>query len=205
MPMATPDVSTILFSENFTGVTPAGSYIKMPEMPFKGRIVALEINDHKDEPGAKVVKFTISCTEPGYEGAERRINKRIPDATEKGRNSRKGWRTALESVGIAPAALDGGSVLNISVGAFMGADGAGKIGHFYHVPRADDTGYDDTEFVTPRVYEQRKKALALQAAAPTAAPAGTVVSGPGAPSNGLAAAAAPAPVDAAALKNSLLL
>ena len=192
--------TTPLFTENMTGVTAAGSYVRMPEMPFKARIASMKIKDHASEPGAKVIEFHLVATEPGYEGAERRINKRLPDQTQKGRNSVKGWRTAAESVGYAPSSLDTGAPL-----AFTGGTYLGKEGHFYHTPRAEgvDGSYDDAEFVTPGVYEQRKRALALSGGPKATATAGVTVSGPVEPTvNG---AGTPAPVDAAALKGSLLL
>jgi hypothetical protein len=198
MPEVLVSAETVICTANLTGVTAAGSYVRIPEMPVKGKIASMKIKDHSSDPGAKTTEFQIVVTEPGYEGAERRINKRVIDDTSKGQNSKKGWRTALESVGYTSAQLDSGSDVKISGNAFLG-----KEGYFFHKPRLEgvEGSFDDMEFITPAVYEQRKRALALRGNVNTGTTA--TVSGPSTdlPTNG----AAPQPIDTQSAKESLLL
>lgn len=190
------------FQVDLTNVAPSGTYVQIPEMALKGKITALIANAHKDEAGARVAKFTITVTEPGYEGAQRFINMRLPDATEKGQSVRPLWRAVLESIGFGPAQLDNGT-LNLGPATFIG-----KEGHFWHKPRPEgskkeDNLYDDLSFLTPAAYADRKKQMAHRpagAAQPQVNGGGASVSGPAQPLQ----APAQAPLDTQALKANLL-
>lgn len=186
------------FSENFSGVKPAGDYVRMPEGPFKGKITAIEVDDKKDDPGAKVATVTVSVTEPGYEGASRRRRLRLPDATETGQNSKAFWRALLESVGYTAAQLDTGAALTITQANFIGKDC-----HVYHKPAPEGVKgqYDEIEFITPTSYAERKRGAAARGGAATNVQVGGQSLGqpgvtPQPPNSG--------PVNADALKASLL-
>lgn len=146
------------FTTDFSNVKPLGTYTAMPEMPFKARIVGIETAAHKSEAGATVATIQLAVTEPGYEAAQRRFVTRVPDATEKGQNSRRGWRTLLESVGYQPAQLE--KTLTVTETNFVN-----KEGFFYHRPRTEgmDGSYDDVEAITPQTYADRKRAMAARA------------------------------------------
>lgn len=150
-------MSILDFTASFAGVKPLGSYVAIPEMPIKARVKSIEVNDHKSEPGAKVAQITLTVTEPGYEGAERRFNARIPDQTEKGQNARRGWRTLLEAIGYTAAQLDGANAVRITSEIIVG-----KEGTFYHKPGQQGVpgSYDDVDAILPSVYAERNRARA---------------------------------------------
>lgn len=151
------------FTAGFAGVKPLGSYVQMPEMPCKGKVTSIEVNDHKSEPGARVAKITVSITESGYEGATRTMNQRLPDATEKGQNARRGWRTLLEAVGYTAAQLDGQQAIRVTNDTILNREGT-----FYHKPGQQGvTGsYDEIDAILPSVYAERKRARAAGGGAP---------------------------------------
>lgn len=147
------DQNTVLFSANFTGVAALGTYVQMPTIPFRGKIVEIKVVDHKSEPGAKNAEVHVEVVEPAqYAGATRRFTARIPDATEKGQNARRGWRTLLESVGYTPATLESGQPIDIRVANFLN-----KIGSFMHTAREEGNrdSYDNIEALTPDAYATR--------------------------------------------------
>lgn len=150
-------MSLLDFTASFAGVKPLGSYVAIPEMPIKARVKSIEVNDHKSEPGAKVAQITITVTEAGYEGAERRFNARIPDQTEKGQNARRGWRTLLEAIGYTAAQLDGANAVRITSEIIVG-----KEGTFYHKPGQQGVpgSYDEVDAILPSVYAERARARA---------------------------------------------
>ena len=148
-------MSILDFTASFAGVKALGTYLAIPEMPLKAKVVTIEVNDHKSEPGAKVARITVSITEPGYEGATRNFNQRVPDSTEKGQNARRGWRTLLEAVGYTAAQLDGSQGLRITADVIIGREGT-----FYHKPGQQGVqgSFDEIDAILPSVYEERKRA-----------------------------------------------
>jgi hypothetical protein len=188
------------FAVNLTNIAPGGSYIQIPEIPVKGIIKKLIGKAHKTEAGAVNAEFLIEITEPGYEGATRRITMRVADATEKGQNTRSLWRTALESVGYTPAQLDTGNALPIGSATFEN-----RVGHFYHRPRpdGDKDAFDNLDFLTPTAYADRQKQVASRRAAGMHAPSGGGAQVTG-PSNGVNPPPAAKPIDTSALAASLL-
>jgi hypothetical protein len=185
----------LMFTESFVGVAPSGTYIQMPETTFKGKIVDIEVADGKNDPGSKVAAFTVAVSDPSeYVGARRTFRLRIPDASEKGQNSKAMWRALLESLGYTPAQLDTGAI-TVTNEAILNREG-----HFYHVPRKAGVkdSYDEITVLTPTVYAQRKRAGVPQQAAQTVAATAT------GPANGAVAASVAAPLDPAQLKATLL-
>jgi len=191
------------FQASFAGVSASGTYVQLPTAPVTGIVQSVEGKAHKDEPGAMVAEFTILVTEAGLPtGATRRINMRIPDGTDKGQKVLPLWRTALESIGVAPAALDAG-IVGISQDTFKG-----KSAFFFHTAAdraVNPNSYDDLMFLTPKTYTDRKATIA---AAPTSAAGAPTVNSAGATVTAQPGAASPAtaqPIDTKAIANNLLL
>lgn len=197
------------FQVNMTNIAPSGGYVQIPEMPVRGIVRKLIGKPNKNEAGAITAEFMIEITEPGYEGATRRINMRVADATDKGQNARPLWRTALESVGYTPAQLDSGNAVTINPQTFEN-----RTGYFYHRPAPpqaqgtpkEDREFDNLEFCTPTVFADRvkqhaaRKAMGMGNGAPPLG--GATVNGP---TNGVVNPPAPAkPLDTSALAHNLL-
>jgi len=150
------------FTENFTNIRPSGTYDEIPERPINAKITEVKAHNHSTEPGAMVAEFFFLVTEPGYEGATRRMRLRVVDGSEKGQKVKALWRAALESVGYTAAQLDTGAALTISAANFVN-----KEAHLFHTPRKQgvENSYDEVNFLTPLAYAERSRALAAATAA----------------------------------------
>jgi hypothetical protein len=148
------------------------STIDKNNLPIKGRIVGLTVQPHSTEPDAQTAFFQIDVVEPAeYAGIEKRVYIRVIDDTPTGSGASvmKQWRTAVESVGVKPAALDAGEV-TVTSAVFLGKDRKGKIAYFLnrYDPDNDDLKFGRIDFITPGAYAQRTGENA-DAAAPAGA------------------------------------